>query len=114
MKSIFFYLIFILFFFFFKGSQYYQPYAQFQTNLNVKLIRFISTHLVVIIYYYINIIIFLVGLTAVLWYNNMSAADFVNDFKEFRVLFYFLKNKILPEIFPEWFEEAEVVEALIH
>lgn len=69
---------------------------------------FISTHRLVIAYYYLNITIFLVGLTAVLWYNDMTAQDFMDDFKEFKVLYRFLKYKILPEIFPEWFEEHEV------
>lgn len=38
----------------------------------------------------------------------MSAQDFMNDFQEFKVLYRFLKYKILPEIFPDWFEERDV------
>lgn len=35
----------------------------------------------------------------------MTASDFMNDFKEFKVLYKVFENDILPEIFPEYFKK---------
>lgn len=35
----------------------------------------------------------------------MTAADFMNDFKEFKVLYEVFKKDILPEIFPEYYKD---------
>lgn len=72
----------------------------------VDSIRFISHHHLVFFYYFLNILIFFVGLNAIFYYNNMTAADFMDDFKEFKVLYGVFENDILPEIFPEYFKKT--------
>lgn len=91
---IYFYFIFSLF------SVYLYFY---KLNYLILLIKFISYHRLVVAYYFLNLLAFFVGLSAILYYHNMSAEDFINDFDEFKVLYEILKKKILPEIFPEYF-----------
>lgn len=71
----------------------------------VESVRFISYHHLVFFYYFLNILIFFVGLNAIFYYNNMTSADFMGDFKEFKVLYEVFENDILPEIFPEYFKK---------
>jgi len=70
----------------------------------VRFINFISFHRLVFSYYFLNILIFFVGLNAVFHYNNMTAQDFMNDFKEFKVLYEVFKTQLLPELFPSYYQ----------
>jgi len=75
----------------------------YKLNCLIFFIKFIAYHRLVVAYYFLNLLAFFVGLSAILYYHNMSAEDFINDFSEFRVLYDIFKKKILPEIFPEYF-----------
>ena len=69
----------------------------------ISVVNFISYHRLVVAYYFLNSLAFFIGLNAILYYHNMNSADFINDFKEFKLLYAIFKEKILPEIFPEYF-----------
>ena len=77
----------------------------FKTNGLIFIINFLSYHHLVFFYYFLNILIFFIGLNAIFYYNNMTPEDFMNDFKEFKVLYGVFTEYILPEIFPEYFKK---------